>query len=140
MSRDGERLTDSGIQLPQPDGYPVAILTLDVPQVQISIVIPEGQDRDQFVEELTERICRKQLQVESGDVDAFTPLQMADPTMGDPFFLTPLGVRHVIGVGHGRAQKVDPLAGRTHKQLLAAPPGMPLPPPPAPRGPWRGRG
>lgn len=113
-----ERVTPGGIALPEPEGYPVCILTTDVPQLQINIVVPEGMDRNEFVQGLAEKVAAKQLALEMADPDSWGPLQLADAHAGDEFYLTPAGARHVLGVGHGRAQKVDPLAASKHRALL----------------------
>jgi hypothetical protein len=124
--KEQERVTPSGIALPEPEGSPICILTTDT-VVQINIAVPEGFDRNLFVQELADRVSAKQLAVESGDVDAWTPLQLADAHAGDEFYLTPEGAKHVIGVGHGRIDKLDPLAASKHRNLIAAA-GGPLPP------------
>ena len=109
-----ERLTASGIALPEPEGHPVCQLATDVPGLAINIVIPEGQDRLEYVERLAQEITALAR-------DPYRdPLDLADPHFGDPCYLTPLGAQHVVTVGHARAQKVDPQAASNHRRILQA--------------------
>ncbi len=125
---DGRRVTASGIALPDPEGYPAAILNTDVPQLMVNIAVPEGIDRNVFVQDLARRISLKQRDLEAADMDAWEPLQLADAHAGDEFYLTPCGARHILGVGHGRMATVDPLAASKHRKLIDARGLPPLPP------------
>jgi hypothetical protein len=131
VSDNGERKTASGIALPPIEGIPVAIFDTDVTSLMFNVAIPEDEDPQAFVQELAERVSRRQRDLELGDVDAFGPFQLASAHSGEEFWVTPVGIRHIVSVGHGRAMKVDPLAARNQRRIELA--RGPLPPSPFPR-------
>jgi hypothetical protein len=106
-----QRQTASGIALPEQEGIPIVCLLMEgVPTGQVNIVIPEGRDRIDYAEELTVRICTRQRELDRRSRHGHDPLDLADPHFGDPYYLTPEGVKRVLAITHARAQRMDPLA------------------------------
>jgi hypothetical protein len=130
---NGERVTESGIALPDLEGHPIAILDTDVPGLMFNVAVPEGEEAGVFVRQLAERVALRQRDLEAGDLEAFEVFDFASAHSGEGFYLTPVGARHITSVGHGRAMKVDPLAGRNQRRIELA--RGPMPPSPFPRRP-----
>ena len=114
------RATESGIVLPEPEGIPICQLVTDVPGLVVNIVIPEGRDRLEYVATLAETICARQRDLAQlfTPGGSYEPLDLADPSLGEPHYLTPAGIRRVVGVSHARAQRQDPTAAKKHREIL----------------------
>jgi hypothetical protein len=111
---DQERRTESGIILPVPDpdkGHPICTLQTDVEGLVFNLAAAEPAD----VERIAQAIATAQLDGD-GELLAFT-----EPMYGQRCYLTPEGLRRVVGVTRGFAVKVDP---RAQRRVVPVPAGV----------------
>ena len=121
---DEERVTDSGIYLPEPSpdkGHPIAQLLFDQPGYFHNTVAPTDDD----LAELAHRIIDAQYALARGEEIA--PFEVREPQWGKLNYIMPEGIRHTRLVCRAFAVQVDPFAAMEAEKQARMRAGAPLP-------------